>query len=150
MKPTSKNSSQEATHTATLLHVPMGAALSLSGFRRPRPEPDDPSSSDEEPPDAKRVKSAPYVLTVLQSSESVTKVLAYTGCGCVLTLETLSATTHATIRGLSLEFEVPTKGRRAANRADPRGPRGAVRPAAGGHAPEKSPFLQHHLLRANL
>ena len=89
----------------------MGAALSLSGFRRPRPEPDDPSSSEEEPPDAKRIKSAPYVLTVLQSSESVTKVLAYTGAGCVLTLETLSATTRATIRGLSLEFEVPTKGR---------------------------------------
>ena len=48
------------------------------------------------------------MLTVLQSSESVTKVLAYTGAGCVLTLETLSATTHATIRGLSLEFEAPT------------------------------------------
>ena len=88
----------------------MGATLSLSGFRRPRPEPDDPSP-EEEPPDAKRVKAAPYVLTVLQSSESVTKVLAYTGCGCVLTLETLSATTRATIRGLSLEFEVPVKGR---------------------------------------
>ena len=29
----------------------------------------------------------------------------------MLTLETLSATTHATIRGLSLEFEVPVKGR---------------------------------------
>ena len=84
----------------------MGAAL--SGFRRPRPEPDDPSSSDEEPPDAKRVKAAPYVLTVLQSSESVTKVLAYTGAGCVLTLETLSATAHETVRGLNVEFEAPT------------------------------------------
>ena len=62
----------------------MGASLSLSGFRRPRPEPEDPSP-EEEPRDAKRVKAAPYVLTVLQSSESVTKVLAYTGAGCVLT-----------------------------------------------------------------
>ena len=85
----------------------MGSVLS---FSRPRPEPEDPSP-EEEPRDAKRAKAAPYVLTVLQSSESVTKVLAYTGAGCVLTLETLSATTRATIRGLSLEFEVPTKGR---------------------------------------
>ena len=82
----------------------MGAVLS---FSRPRPEPEDPSP-EEEPRDAKRVKAAPYVLTVLQSSESVTKVLAYTGAGCVLTLETLSATAHETLRGLNLEFEAPT------------------------------------------
>ena len=82
----------------------MGSALS---FRRKRPEPEDPSP-EEEPRDAKRVKAAPYVLTVLQSSESVTKVLAYTGAGCVLTLETLSATAHETLRGLNLEFEAPT------------------------------------------
>ena len=40
----------------------MGSSLSLSGFRRPRPEPEDPSP-EEGPRDAKRVKAAPYVFS---------------------------------------------------------------------------------------
>ena len=55
----------------------MGSALS---FRRKRPEPEDPSP-EEEPRDAKRVKAAPYVLTVLQSSGCHLKS-SPTGCGC--------------------------------------------------------------------
>jgi hypothetical protein len=44
---------------------------------------------------------------VLQTSEAVTGVLAFAGASNVLTLETLSATTHRTVRGLELELEGP-------------------------------------------
>ncbi len=78
----------------------MGAAI---GRLRRREEPDAPDDA----PDQKRARlpEPDSFVRVLRKGEAVTQIVAYAGATSVLTLETLSARAHASIRSLEIQIE---------------------------------------------
>ena len=82
----------------------MGAAI---GRLRRREEPDTPDDA----PDPKRARlpEPDSFVRVLRKGEAVTQIVAYAGATSVLTLETLSARAHASIRSLEIQIEAHSR-----------------------------------------